>query len=179
MKSRVAHAHKPSYQHEHYINVTLHPRWLKYANFLADMGERPAGTSLDRIDNRKGYEPGNCRWADGKTQGENRGCVRKLTFNGRTQNPEDWARELGLRPQTIRSRLDRGWPVERVLTAPGIRGVHGEANRHAKLTAADVRALRKARESGKPIDLAAHAAKHGVTPATIYRASTGQSWRNL
>lgn len=46
-------------------------RWLKFENFLADVGEKPAGLSLDRIDNNRGYEPGNCRWATAKQQANN------------------------------------------------------------------------------------------------------------
>lgn len=52
--------------------VAVSPRWMKFSNFLADMGERPVGRALDRIDNAKGYEPGNCRWATHAEQGQNR-----------------------------------------------------------------------------------------------------------
>ena len=47
-------------------------RWYDFENFLADMGARPEGTSLDRIDGTRGYEPGNCRWATAKEQLANR-----------------------------------------------------------------------------------------------------------
>jgi hypothetical protein len=51
------------------INVC--DRWLVFENFLADMGERPDGKTLDRVDNNKGYEPGNCQWADAHQQRTN------------------------------------------------------------------------------------------------------------
>jgi hypothetical protein len=52
--------------------VKVAPRWEKFENFLADMGERPEGKTLDRFPNRDGnYEPGNCRWATPREQARN------------------------------------------------------------------------------------------------------------
>ena len=105
--------------------ITVCDRWLGengFPNFLADMGEKPEGTSIDRVDNDRGYCPENCRWATAKEQGNNRRSNRLITAFGRTQTMAQWAEELGISRYALRNRVDRcGWPVERALTTPARR----------------------------------------------------------
>ena len=91
--------------------ITVCKRWLTFENFLADMGERPAGLSIDRKNNNGNYEPGNCRWATPKEQSRNTRTNRSVTYNGKTQCVSEWAEELGISMNTIKSRIKYKWPI--------------------------------------------------------------------
>jgi hypothetical protein len=87
-------------------------RWKDFEEFLHDMGLRPDGTSLDRIDNDGPYSPENCRWATAEMQHRNKRSNRLVTYKGETKCIVDWARFLGVTRMLLTSRLDRGWSVE-------------------------------------------------------------------
>lgn len=96
-------------------------RWLDFANFLADMGERPSMKySIDRFPNNDGnYEPENCRWATDAEQNRNKRTNRVIEFNGKTQTLADWSVELNISPSLLSARLGRlGWTKEKAMTTP-------------------------------------------------------------
>lgn len=72
--------------------------------------------SIDRIDVNGDYCPQNCKWSTFIDQCNNRRSNRFLEFNGETLSISQWGRKLGIRPQTINSRLRMGWSVEKALT---------------------------------------------------------------
>jgi hypothetical protein len=99
-------------------------RWRSsFEDFLADMGERPEGMTLDRFPNVDGdYEPGNCRWATTEQQANNRQDSVYLEHDGRRMTISQWSRETGFGLGTISVRLKAGWSVEDTLTIPPERG---------------------------------------------------------
>ena len=98
--------------------ISVCDRWRNdFAVFLSDMGERPEGMTLDRIDNDGNYEPGNCRWATAREQQINRRNTVRVTHSGRTLPLAEWSRETGIDYGTLRQRLFRyGWNPARALT---------------------------------------------------------------
>lgn len=96
--------------------ISVCKRWHEgFENFFEDMGERAAGLSLDRVDVNGNYEPSNCRWATDIQQQENRRDSKPIPFNGKCQTAAAWAREIGINEETLRHRLDAGYPLEECL----------------------------------------------------------------
>lgn len=89
--------------------ITVCARWMhSYANFADDMGPRPEGLTLDRIDNDRGYEPGNCRWAPRSEQQRNQRCTVRVIVDGAQYRAADLAERAGLKTDTIIGRAASG-----------------------------------------------------------------------
>jgi len=95
-------------------------KWLtSFQEFAEDIGEPPfSGASLDRIDNDKGYEPGNIRWASKKIQQRNMRSNHLLVLDGAVASVSEWAERLDVSKYTLFARLRYGWSDRRILTTP-------------------------------------------------------------
>lgn len=116
MRDRVSnnHAHAKRF----YAGVTCDPRWEKFENFLEDMGERPEGKTLDRIDSTKGYYKGNCRWATYTEQNRNFARNRIVEYKGVTYTLIELAELSSVAYGTLKRRLAMGWDVVLAVETP-------------------------------------------------------------
>ena len=108
MRNRCKNPLNDSYGRYGALGVTVTERWNDFTVFLSDMGERPEGTSIDRIDPAGNYEPNNCRWADQKTQGQNQRSTIYITALGERLPLSDWAERFGVSKETIKRRVAAG-----------------------------------------------------------------------
>ncbi len=98
-------------------------RWLKFENFLLDMGKRPSKNhSIDRLNNDDGYSKNNCRWATSNQQNRNKRSNINILFNGKTQCLKDWAKELNMAYLTLYDRIHKlNWSVDKALSTKSSR----------------------------------------------------------
>lgn len=97
MKQRCINPNNPRYKNYGGRGITVCKRWFNsFPNFLKDMGEKPDGLSIDRINNDKNYCKSNCRWANAKDQGLNTTTVILITKEGITDSILGWATRLGV-----------------------------------------------------------------------------------
>jgi hypothetical protein len=117
MKKRCLNTGSRNYKNYGGRNIAIEPRWIDdFAAFFADIGPRPSPKhSLDRIDNDKGYFPGNVRWALPPIQNNNRSDNRWLTYRGVTLTVAQWSRRTGMPYNTLYGRLAKGWSVKRAI----------------------------------------------------------------
>lgn len=119
MRQRCLNPRHPYYEYYGGRGIRICPQWLdSFRSFLDDMGVRPDGKTLDRIDNNGNYEPTNCRWATQSEQNRNMRRTRRLTFNNETLCLSEWARRTGISRCAITSRLLAGLSIEDTLTIP-------------------------------------------------------------
>lgn len=118
MKARCHNKHDSGYHNYGGRGITVCGRWKdSFVNFYNDMGPKPKGMSLDRINNDGNYEPGNCRWATIREQANNTRVNRFVTVGEVTKTVAEWARLLGINYHTLYSRLYvSGWDASKVFS---------------------------------------------------------------
>lgn len=120
MKSRCLNPAHRAYPKYGGIGLKVCRRWLdSFPQFLLDMGPVPSNRhSIDRIDNEKGYSPGNCRWATPAEQTDNRRCTMRYTIDGETKSLAQWAKVTGIHQTVSRDRIKKGWDYKRAIFSP-------------------------------------------------------------
>lgn len=106
MKSRCYYTGDVSYKNYGGRGISVCDSWKNsFENFYRDMGERPDGMSLDRIDNSKGYYPDNCRWSSRTTQGRNKRNNIVISINGQRKVLSELSKDTGIKYGTLYKRI--------------------------------------------------------------------------
>lgn len=174
MKTRCLNPNSPRYSQ--YSKLGIEPKWVdSFEEFLKDMGERPSVKhSIDRIDNTKGYYPGNCRWATQKEQANNTSTNILLTLNNTTKTVKEWSEELNIPYKRLIQRVhSESFPVEKI-TSPQIERNNYIANRQlfSREQVQDIKDLTKTNS------ITSIAKKYGVTWGTINNIVKGRTYKN-
>lgn len=117
MKTRCLNPRARSFKNYGARGIKVCDRWMNsFEAFQNDMGARPAGMTLERVDVNRGYEPGNCVWATRSRQARNKRRTPLLEAFGRRQCLADWADEFGVPHRLVDNRVRRlGWSLEDAL----------------------------------------------------------------
>lgn len=103
-----ARCNNPNHKNAGIYHGKLCDEWQDYRRFAADVPDPPDDSlTIDRIDNEKGYEPGNVRWVSFNEQHRNQRNCKWITYNGQTKLLTEWARELGVSPSTLSGRYKK------------------------------------------------------------------------
>ena len=119
MLDRCNNPHAQAYDNYGGRGITVCRRWYKMENFIADMGDKPEGRTLERRKNNKGYSPANCYWATPSEQNRNTRKTRFINYKGKKMKMIDAAEQFGINENALRLRIDvHGWSVHDALTIP-------------------------------------------------------------
>lgn len=168
MRQRCNNKKSNAYRYYGGRGIRICERWQHFPNFLADMGQPGKGQEIDRINNDGHYEPRNCRWASRSDQQNNRRANRRIKIGGVTRTIAEWSRLSGIHHNTLTQRIDNGYPSGLLLSRKRLVG------HPTKLTAKDVRAIRKSKDGGTIL-----ARRYGVSPGNITAIRQRRSWKDL
>lgn len=115
---RCSEANREHYHHYGERGITVCERWKSFDAFYADMGKRPNGATIERVNNDLGYSPENCRWATIKEQQNNKRSNIIVVFKGTSMTAAKSAELTGIRASIIRQRVHRGWPASKLFDPP-------------------------------------------------------------
>ena len=107
--------------------INICKRWNEFLNFLTDMGPCPAGYTLERKKNNKGYSKSNCKWATREEQSINRRTTRKICVGKQMILLKEAEKITGISRKTINDRINRGW-TEQTATQP-VKGQNPQCKR--------------------------------------------------
>ena len=97
--------------------ISMCERWRKFENFYADMGPRPVGMSVERVDNEKGYSPENCKWASRHDQTRNKRNNIIVQYEEQSMCLKDFAVKIGIKYHILYYRMAiKGWTLEKAIT---------------------------------------------------------------
>jgi len=158
MKMRCFNKNHPKYESYGGRGLDMDPRWVtSFTTFLAEVGPRPSSShSIERVDNYKGYWPGNVKWATRKEQNRNKITNRLVTFMGKKVVLAALAEAVHFNPKFLRKRLESGMSAEEAITSP-------------------IRRYRKHTLDGQTHTLAECAKMHGMSPFTL-RSRIHRGW---
>lgn len=120
MRRRCHDPRRPDYKNYGARGISVCEEWrADFAAFYRDMGPRPKGTTLDRLNNSGPYEPKNCVWAARKLQERNKRTSRVVEIDGRRMTVAEACEVYGIKPATAQNRLNAlGWSVEDTFKRP-------------------------------------------------------------
>lgn len=127
--------------------ISVCDEWHSFNQFLADMGERPPGTSINRIDNDGNYEPGNCNWATHTEQALNSSKTRQVTICGEQFSMRGACDKLGLSRHIVQKYIKK----HNVTTIEAILDIIDREDRNRNRDAGIARAMTRTPPSGKEV----------------------------
>lgn len=180
MKARCVNPNHQSFKDYGGRGIKVCDEWLKFENFLSDMGERPSKThSLDRINNNGNYEANNCRWATRRQQCTNTRYNVYITFKEQTKTLSEWCEESGIEFNRARLRIKKGYPLDRVFDPEPIRNreILREKHYKARFDEKDVEFIIKSYISG--VTGVKLAKRFNVGEEMIYNILRGKTYKRF